>query len=198
MCKLAKQIKLKKTETEAEERKFSKYAGSELVLVVVEVAAKMLWETDLNNHCVDTQGKETIPVAFITRKESFCASHRLHNHNLSDEENRLIFGKCNNQNGHGHNYVVKITVCGPIDPKTGMVMNLTDVMKHLKSVLDPLDHRNLDVDIPYFKNVCSTAENISVYIWDCLEKLLPDGSLYEVKIKETDKNSASYRGQRYK
>ena len=151
-----------------------------------------------SNHCANGDGKETLPVVFITRKESFSASHRLHNPNLSDDENRTIFGKCNNENGHGHNYSVKVTVCGPVDPKTGMVINLTDLKKHMKSVLEPLDHRNLDIDVPYFRNVCSTAENISVYVWDRLAKLLPEGegSLYEVKVKETDKNSASYTGER--
>ena len=150
----------------------------------------------LNNYHTNEQGREALPLAYITRKESFCASHRLHNPKLSDEENRSIFGKCNNENGHGHNYTIKITVCGTVDPNTGMVMNLTDLNKHMHSVLDPLDHKNLDVDIPYFVDVCSTAENISVYIWNRLSKLLPEGSLFEVKVKETGKNSAYYRGER--
>jgi len=149
----------------------------------------------LNNHHTNGNDKKLSPIAYITRKESFSASHRLHNPKLSDEENRLIFGKCNNKNGHGHNYSVKITVCGPVDPYTGMVMNLTELKKHIHSVLEPLDHKNLDLDVPYFVNVCSTAENISVYIWKSLSKLLPEGSLYEVKVKETDKNSAHYRGE---
>ena len=149
----------------------------------------------LNNHHTKGNDKELSPIAYITRKESFSASHRLHNPKLSDEENRLIFGKCNNKNGHGHNYSVKITVCGPVDPHTGMVMNLTELKKHIHSVLEPLDHKNLDLDVPYFVDVCSTAENISVYIWKSLSKLLPEGSLYEVKVKETDKNSAHYRGE---
>lgn len=150
----------------------------------------------LNNPCKDNDGGELVPLVYISRKESFSASHRLHNPKLSDEENRLIFGKCNHKNGHGHNYTVKVTVCGPLDPNTGMVMNLTDVKKHMDTVIDPLDHKNLDMDVPHFRDVCSTAENIAVYIWIYLSKLLPDGSLYEVKVKETGKNSAYYRGER--
>lgn len=148
-----------------------------------------------NNHSSGEKAKNTLPIVYITRKESFCASHRLHNPKLSDEENRSIFGKCNNKNGHGHNYTIKVTVCGPVDPITGMVMNLTDLKKHMNSVLDPLDHKNLDLDIAYFADVCSTAENIAVYIWNGLLKLLPEGLLYEVKVNETGKNSARYRGE---
>lgn len=149
----------------------------------------------LNNHLTNEKQSTTLPVVYITRKETFSASHRLHSPKLSDEENRLIFSKCNNKNGHGHNYTVKVTVCGPVDPFTGMVMNLTDLKKHISSVLDHLDHKNLDVDVPYFTDICSTAENIAVYIWNSLSKLLPQGTLYEVKINETDKNSARYRGE---
>ena len=150
----------------------------------------------LNNHDTKENGPRSLPVVYITRKESFCASHRLHSPKLSDEENRLIFGKCNNKNGHGHNYIVKVTLRGPVDPVTGMVMNLTDLKKHIQSVLDPLDHKHVDLDVPYFKDVCSTAENIAVYIWNCLSKLLPEGLLYDVKVKETGRNSANYRGER--
>lgn len=148
-----------------------------------------------NNHSSGEKAKNTLPIVYITRKESFCASHRLHNPKLSDEENRSIFGKCNNKNGHGHNYTIKVTVCGPVDPITGMVMNLTDLKKHMNSVLDPLDHKNLDLDVAYFTDVCSTAENIAVYIWNSLWELLPEGLLYEVKVNETGKNSARYRGE---
>ena len=150
----------------------------------------------LNNHSLEEKAKSTLPLVYITRKESFSASHRLHSAKLSDEENRLIFGKCNNMNGHGHNYTVKVTIRGPVDPITGMVMNLTDLKKYMESVLQPLDHRNLDVDVPFFADTCSTAENVAVYIWNNLTKLLPEGLLYEVKVNETGKNSARYKGQR--
>lgn len=149
----------------------------------------------LNNHLEEEKVIGTLPIVYITRKESFSASHRLHSAKLGDEQNRLIFGKCNNKNGHGHNYTVKVTVCGPVDPITGMVMNLTDLKKHMGTVLERLDHKNLDLDVPFFAETCSTAENVAVYIWNCLSKLLPERLLYEVKVNETGKNSARFRGE---
>ena len=149
----------------------------------------------VNNHFKEDKTSGTLPIVYITRKESFSASHRLHSTKLSDEQNRQVYGKCNNKNGHGHNYTVKVTVCGPVDPITGMVMNLTDLKKHMSSVLELLDHRNLDLDVPFFADNCSTAENVAIYIWNSLSKLLPEGLLYEVKINETGKNSARYRGE---
>ncbi|XP_069050591.1 6-pyruvoyl tetrahydrobiopterin synthase [Lepisosteus oculatus] len=134
--------------------------------------------------------------AYITRVESFSACHRLHSNSLSAEENKRIFGKCNNPNGHGHNYKVEITVRGKIDPETGMVMNLTDLKHYIEeAVMKPLDHKNLDKDVPYFANAVSTTENLAVFIWDSLVKLLPQNALYEVKIHETDKNIVVYRGE---
>ncbi|XP_026096634.1 6-pyruvoyl tetrahydrobiopterin synthase-like [Carassius auratus] len=134
-------------------------------------------------------------IGFITRVQSFSACHRLHSKSLSDEENKSIFGKCNNPNGHGHNYTVEVTVRGKIDKKTGMVMNLTDLKEFIEvAIMKPLDHKNLDLDVPYFADVVSTTENLSVFIWDSLEKLLPPDSLHEIKIYETDKNIVVYRG----
>ncbi|XP_016403093.1 6-pyruvoyl tetrahydrobiopterin synthase, partial [Sinocyclocheilus rhinocerous] len=115
---------------------------------------------------------------------------------LSDEENKRIFGKCNNPNGHGHNYTVEVTVRGKIDRSTGMVMNLTDLKEYIEeAIMKPLDHKNLDLDVPYFADVVSTTENLSVFIWDSMVKLLPPDSLYEIKIYETDKNIVVYRGE---
>ncbi|NP_001092237.1 6-pyruvoyl tetrahydrobiopterin synthase [Danio rerio] len=135
-------------------------------------------------------------VAFITRVCSFSACHRLHSKCLSDEENKRTFGKCNNPNGHGHNYTVEVTVRGKIDKNTGMVMNLTDLKEFIEeAVMKPLDHKNLDLDVPYFADVVSTTENLSVFIWDGLQKLLPHDSLYEIKVYETAKNIVIYRGE---
>eukprot|EP00128_Syssomonas_multiformis_P014314 Colp12_sorted_trinity150504_noHs@17865 len=136
------------------------------------------------------------PLVYLTRIESFSTAHRLHNPELSEAENKDIFGKCNNPNGHGHNYKVEVTVRGPVDPKTGMVMNLTDLKKCMQvAILDPLDHKHLDLDVPYFKNVVSTTENLAVFIWNQMAASLPQASLYEVKIWETDKNVIVYRGE---
>ncbi|XP_016296289.1 6-pyruvoyl tetrahydrobiopterin synthase [Sinocyclocheilus anshuiensis] len=135
-------------------------------------------------------------IGFITRVQSFSACHRLHSKSLSDEENKRIFGKCNNPNGHGHNYTVEVTVRGKIDRNTGMVMNLTDLKEYIEeAIMKPLDHKNLDLDVPYFADVVSTTENLSVFIWDSMVKLLPPDSLYEIKIYETDKNIVVYRGE---
>ncbi|XP_056627314.1 6-pyruvoyl tetrahydrobiopterin synthase [Triplophysa dalaica] len=135
-------------------------------------------------------------ICYITRVQSFCACHRLHSKSLSDEENKRTFGKCNNPNGHGHNYTVEVTVKGKIDKNTGMVMNLTDLKKIIEeTIMKPLDHKNLDLDVPYFANVVSTTENLAVYIWDCMAKHLPPNTLYEIKMHETDKNKVIYRGE---
>ncbi|XP_074476841.1 6-pyruvoyl tetrahydrobiopterin synthase isoform X2 [Sebastes fasciatus] len=114
---------------------------------------------------------------YITRIQNFSACHRLHSVHLSDEDNKRVYGKCNNPNGHGHNYNVEVTVRGK------------DV------IMTPLDHKNLDKDVPYFSTVVSTTENLAVYIWDNMVKVLPPNLLYEIKIHETDKNVVVYRGE---
>ncbi|XP_031168121.1 6-pyruvoyl tetrahydrobiopterin synthase [Sander lucioperca] len=135
-------------------------------------------------------------IGYITRAQSFSACHRLHSIHLSDEENKRVYGKCNNPNGHGHNYKVEVTVRGKIDSLTGMVMNLTDLKRCIEEVIMiPLDHKNLDEDVPYFASVVSTTENVAVYIWDNMVKVLPSNLLYEIKIHETDKNVVIYRGE---
>lgn len=145
---------------------------------------------------VSTVSSERCRIGYVTRVQSFSACHRLHSKALSDEENKRIFGKCNNPNGHGHNYNVEITVRGKIDPATGMVLNITDLKEYIEmAIMEPLDHKNLDKDVPYFADVVSTTENVAVFIWDNLLKFLPPNSLYEVKIHETDKNIVVYRGE---
>ncbi|CAH4031320.1 6-pyruvoyl tetrahydrobiopterin synthase [Pieris brassicae] len=138
----------------------------------------------------------SLPVVSITRRETFSSCHRLHSPFLGDEENKKLYGKCNNPNGHGHNYVVLVTVKGPVDPQTGMVMNVHDLKQYMKdAIMDPLDHKNLDQDVPYFKSVVSTTENLAIFIWDQLQKLMPKPQLlHEVKILETEKNHVVYHG----
>jgi len=131
----------------------------------------------------------------ITRRITFSAAHRLHNDALSEEQNRTLFGKCNYSNGHGHNFTVEVTVLGPIDPETGMVFNLRDLNKIMTDTIEKqFDHKNLNLDIPAFKNLNPTAENIVVVIWDMLQEHLPAGLLNEVRLLETENNYASYRG----
>jgi len=133
--------------------------------------------------------------AFITRRLTFSAAHRLHSDKLSPEENRRVFGKCNHPNGHGHNYVLEVTVAGPIDPTTGMVFNLTDLKAVMTDVIEhDIDHKNLNVDVPAFRNLNPTAENIAAVLWDLIEKRLKPGLLHELKLIETENNFVSYRG----
>lgn len=107
-----------------------------------------------------------------------------------------MFGKCNHVNGHGHNYSVEVSVRGPVDRKTGMVMNLTDLKDIMNDcIMKPLDHKNIDKDVAYFKATPSTAENIAVFIFDAmLERLSNPELLFEVKLWETDKNYVVYQG----
>ncbi|CAH8531626.1 unnamed protein product [Schistosoma rodhaini] len=138
-------------------------------------------------------------LCYLTRVESFSACHRLHSQHLSDEENVKMFQKCNNPMGHGHNYKLEITVSGPIDQRTGMVMNISDLKSVIqKHVLDLLDHKNIDEDVEYFKknSIVSTTENLAVFVWSQLVNAVPNNLLYEVKIWETEKNIVTYRGEK--
>lgn len=136
-----------------------------------------------------------MPTAYLIRSVKICASHRLHSKSLSDEENKRIYGKCNNPNGHGHNYTFEVTVKGEIDPKTGFVLNICTLKDYMEqAIVEPLDHKCLDKDVPYFEDRVSTTENLAVFVWNRLKALLPLGLLYEVKIYETDKNIVVYRG----
>ncbi|GAB5577081.1 6-pyruvoyl tetrahydrobiopterin synthase [Prionailurus iriomotensis] len=116
---------------------------------------------------------------------------------LSNEENLKLYGKCNNPNGHGHNYKVVVTVHGEIDPVTGMVMNMTDLKEYMEeAIMKPLDHKNLDLDVPYFADIVSTTENVQLYIsGKTFQKFLPMGVLYKVKVYETDNNVVVYKGE---
>ena len=133
--------------------------------------------------------------AYVTRRMTFSAGHRLHNDALSAEANRALYGKCNNPNGHGHNFVVEVTVAGGIDPRTGMVFNLRDLKTVMTDVVENgLDHKNLNLDVPAFQGMITTAENIAVVIWTLLAERLPAGALHEVRLIETENNFVSYRG----
>ncbi|KHN86783.1 Putative 6-pyruvoyl tetrahydrobiopterin synthase [Toxocara canis] len=135
------------------------------------------------------------PMVDLTRVAAFSASHRLHNRSLSDEENREIFGKCNNANGHGHNYTWEVTLRGHVSPVTGMVYNLSDLKEEMAAVLELVDHKNLDLDVEHFKTAVSTTENLTVFLWKELKKRMKDPKLlYRVTVHETSKNIFSYRG----
>jgi 6-pyruvoyltetrahydropterin/6-carboxytetrahydropterin synthase len=130
----------------------------------------------------------------IGRRTTFNAAHRLHNAKWSEDKNNEVFGKCNSPNFHGHNYVMETWVKGDIDPDTGFVINLTDLKKIIKEEIeDEFDHRNLNLDVPAFKDLNPTAENIAKVIYD---KLKPRLKQYELTIRlyETQNNIVEYTG----
>jgi 6-pyruvoyltetrahydropterin/6-carboxytetrahydropterin synthase len=135
-----------------------------------------------------------MPIVTVTRRVHFNAAHRLHNPALSDAENRAAFGPCNNPNYHGHNYELEVSVEGEVDPTTGYVVDL-GVVKRIaeETVLAALDHKNLNLDVPEFRDLNPTAENIAVVIWQKLEGKLP-GRLARIVLWETPRNWVEYRG----
>lgn len=135
-------------------------------------------------------------IARVTRRVHFCAGHRLHNPALSEEENRQIYGLCNNPNGHGHNYDLEVTVEGEVDPETGYVMDLKRLKALLgEAVLGDLDHANLNVDVAWLEGVVPTTENLAVAIWRRLYERLGPMRLISVRLWETERNMVEYRGE---
>jgi len=135
---------------------------------------------------------------YITRKFHFSASHRVYNPALSDEENLKKYGKCSNPNGHGHNYVMKVTVAGEVDPEIGYVMDLTELKVLVeKYLVDKVDHKNLNLDVDFMKGVLPSTENIALKFWEQIEPVINTKSrkLYSIKIQETINNSVEYRGK---
>jgi len=129
----------------------------------------------------------------ITRLESFSAAHRLFKAELSDEENFRLFGPCSNPGGHGHNYRLAVTLRGSIEPDSGMVLNLKTLHDLIQtSILDKVDHRNLNLEVDFLTGVQPTTENLARAFFDELEPRLPTGRLWRVLVQETDKNSAEY------
>jgi 6-pyruvoyltetrahydropterin/6-carboxytetrahydropterin synthase len=128
---------------------------------------------------------------FVTRRYRFCAAHRLHTDLLSPEENWAAFGKCNNANGHGHNYVVLVT----IRPGTAESMSSLDSLDHLvtDTIIERFDHQDLNTD-PAFSALTTTGENLVTVIWDILNPLLPAGRLHKVGVIETRDNYFEYTG----
>lgn len=136
---------------------------------------------------------------YITRKFHFSASHRVFNPALSDEENFRIYGKCSNPNGHGHNYVMEVTVAGEIDPEIGFVMDLTELKLLVeKEIIDKVDHKNLNIDVPFMKDVLPSTENIAVAFWQQIENKINNSirRLYSIRVEETVNNSVTYKGSK--
>lgn len=132
----------------------------------------------------------------VTRRAEFSASHYYHNPELSPEENRRIFGKCNNPHGHGHNYALEVTVAGDVNPTTGMVLDLKDLKKLLEEeVLEVMDHKFLNMDVPVFAKKIPTTENIAVEIWNLIAPKLSFGRLHRIRLYETSDLYVDYYGE---
>ena len=134
----------------------------------------------------------------VTRKLEFSAAHYYHNPNFSPEENRRIFGKCNNPHGHGHNYILEVTVAGDVDPVTGMVVDLKDLKTLLETeVMQVMDHRFLNKEVPAFATAIPTTENIAIEIWKLLAPKLSSGKLHRIRVYETPDLFVDYYGEEW-
>jgi len=132
----------------------------------------------------------------VTARLTFSAAHRLHNPARDAEWNRRTYDKCDNPRGHGHNYVMEVSVKGRTDPETGMVIDLKRLKDIVRQrVLDRVDHQNLNEDVDFLRGVIPTAENLARAFWRELAPAIDEGSLYEVALQETEKNSVVYRGE---
>ena len=130
----------------------------------------------------------------LGRRYRFSASHRLHSPQLSEEENCRVFGKCNNPHGHGHNYVVEVSMSGDVDPTTGMIANLSDLDAFVqRHVLEDFDHKSLNEDVSAFREKVPTTENLCIEIFRRLQSF-PKARLERVRVEETAKNSFEYDG----
>jgi 6-pyruvoyltetrahydropterin/6-carboxytetrahydropterin synthase len=131
----------------------------------------------------------------LGRRYRFAASHRLHTEKLSEEENARVFGKCANPYGHGHNYVLEISVSGDVDPATGMIANLADLDSFVeRKVIEVFDHHSLNEDVAAFQKVVPTTENLCIEIFERL-KSFPKAKLERVRVQETTNNSFEYAGE---
>jgi len=131
----------------------------------------------------------------LTRRYSFAASHRLHSPRLGEEENWRTYGKCNNPYGHGHNYVVEVTVSGPVEASTGMVADLGELDRYVeREVLETFDHKYLNEEVAAFRDRVPTTENLCIEIYNRLQAF-PGARLERVRLEETSLNSFEYAGE---
>ncbi len=133
--------------------------------------------------------------AHLTRRYMFSASHRLHNEEMSEQENRATYGKCNNPFGHGHNYMLEVTVSGEVDHQTAMVCNLVDLDNFVHAqILDRYDHQNLNL-LPQFAKQVPTTENLCIAIYEIVQRGFKKAHLDKIRIEETMMNSFEYAGE---
>jgi len=133
---------------------------------------------------------------YVTRRETFNSAHRVYNPKLSNEENFKVFGNCSNPNWHGHNYVLEVVVAGEVNPETGYVIDLKILKKIIReNVIEKVDHKNLNLEVDFMKDVQPSAENIAIQIWKQLVGKIPSGRLFSVKLYETENNYFEYKGE---
>ena len=136
------------------------------------------------------------PIVTVTRRLRFNAAHRVHNPALSDEENHALFGKCNNPNWHGHNYTLEVSVTGPVDERTGYVVDLGKLKSIVtQAYVDHVDHRNMNIDVPFMQGVIPTAENIIVVCWRVIQPAIAPAVLTRLRLWETENNHVEYDGR---
>jgi 6-pyruvoyltetrahydropterin/6-carboxytetrahydropterin synthase len=139
-----------------------------------------------------------MPLVYVTRRERFNAAHQMYNPNWSREKNEEVFGKCANKNWHGHNYELFVTVKGEPNPETGYCVDLKKVSDIVKAnVTEELDHKNINLDVPFMKGKLASTEILTIEIWKILAPLISDlgATLHEVKLYESENNFVSYRGE---
>src|SRR5689334_6840607 len=135
-------------------------------------------------------------MVYLTRKAEFSASHYYHNPKFTPEENQRIFGKCNNPNGHGHNYLLEVTVKGEVDPVSGFVVDLKQLKETLnREVLDAMDHRFLNKEVAEFEHLVPTTENLAISIWKRLETKFRNAQLHRVRVYETPDLFVDFYGE---
>jgi 6-pyruvoyltetrahydropterin/6-carboxytetrahydropterin synthase len=135
-------------------------------------------------------------VVYLTRKAEFSASHYYHNAELSAEENRRLFGKCNNPLGHGHNYLLEVTVKGKVNARSGFVLDLKELKEILnREVLEAMDHRFLNKEVPEFREQIPTTENLAIAIWNRLAPRLKRAELDRVRVYESPDLFVDYYGE---
>ena len=136
------------------------------------------------------------PIVLATRRLRFNAAHRIHNPELSDAENTRLFGKCNNPNWHGHNYVLEVSVQGEIDARSGYVMDLSVLRAVVeREVIEEMDHRNLNLEVDFMRGINPTAENIVVACWRALAPHVAPARLARLRLWETENNYVEYTGE---
>ena len=162
------------------------------MLTQCELARLNIYES--RTRSIEYIGDDTM--IYVTRRVEFNAAHRLHSQVLSDEENARIFGKCNNPNGHGHNYELEVTVCGTLDKRTGMVIDMALLDELIqREVVDRYDHKNLNMDLEEFREVNPTSEEFARVIWNRLSPHFTQPTLYKIRLVETANNSFEYYGE---